>query len=130
MIRPSIIKVIDNYKLLNINIFIVSIWDRFAQLFFVGPSKEFIFNPEKVKITLWNYTFTTLQDFEITRDFWNKKYIKDFLKEVNSETLSGIFDQYSLPKIDLKRIKRINPFQLLPVIDFVIIAIIVKLFWK
>jgi hypothetical protein len=95
---------------------------------FNAPLKEFNYKPEKIKITLWNYTFTSIQEYEKTRNYWNKKYIKDFLRDIDSDMLMSIFQKYSLPNIDVNRIIRINPFQQIPVIDLVIIVMIIIFF--
>ena len=69
---------------------LVSLYERIYQLFFNNPLQEFIFNPERVKVTLWNYTFTSFKEFNSDRTFWNKKYIKEFLSEVDINMLIKI----------------------------------------
>ena len=58
-------------------------------------------------------------------DTSDKRY-QEYLLPIEKYSLMPIFEKLNLPKIDNKREKHINSFQLIPIIDLVIIIILIK----
>jgi hypothetical protein len=57
--------------------------------------------------------------------FKRKRY-QEFLLPIEKYSLQPIFQKLNLPKIDFNREKHINSFQLIPIVDIVIIIILIK----
>ena len=61
-------------------------------------------------------------------------FIRDFLPSIEKIALEGIFEMYGIPKIDEKRKILISTFQMIPIVDTVIIFAIIfyfkKFLWK
>ncbi len=84
------------------------------------PKKYFTGSPLKLKIDLYKYTFTSLEEREKNGQFWRKTFVKEFFMPVSKQQLQKVFDNYSLPRIDTPRDIIISPFQLLNIVDIVI----------
>lgn len=98
-------------------------------------NQQLNFTPKKVKIDLYNYFFNTKSE-EVLRErkIWTKKYVKDYLAPIEKSALNGVFQMYDLPQINDKRKVFVSTFQLLPIVDIVILlwlsSLITKLLFK
>lgn len=89
---------------------------------FKQDRKNINFVPQKIKIELYNYYFNTNKKEFLKGKVWTKKFIKEFLPPIDKNTLQGIFKMYDLPKIDEKRKIEISTFQMIPIIDIIILT--------
>ena len=85
--------------------------------------EEFDYNPKKIKIDVFKYNYlrkpTKLSLFK-------RKRHQEFLGSVEKSGLNRVFEKFNLPRIDENRKKHINSFQLIPVIDILVILLLVK----
>ena len=76
---------------------------------------------EKIKIDVFHYTF--IKD---NNALFRRKRYQEYLLPIEKYSLIPIFNKLNLPQIDNKREKHINSFQLIPIVDLVIIFILIK----
>ena len=87
------------------------------------PKNFFTGNPLKIKIDLYKYMFTSIEERDKNGQFWRKTFLKEFFKPVTKHQLQKVFENYSLPRIDNYRNVLISPFQLINIMDIVITII-------
>lgn len=80
--------------------------------------------PKKIKIETYLYTFVSKSDK--SDKVVKRKHLYEFLSNIEKYALSQIFKTYQLPKIDEYREVFINPFQLIPIVDILLIILLVK----
>lgn len=105
---------------------LVSIWDK-AMRFIYGDKPIFEKLPLRIKIESYKYYYNNWNDYKISKKIWKKTLVKEFLPPIDRNVLSQIFNQFDLPKLDIKRYIHINKFQNLPIIDICIFVILLKL---
>ena len=92
------------------------------KMFYLNKEKdEIIGNIEKIRIDVFHYSF--IKD---NMALFKRKRYQEYLLPIEKYSLMPIFEKLNLPKIDNKREKHINSFQLIPIIDLVIIIILIK----
>ena len=79
---------------------------------------------KKVKIDLFYYRF-----IKGKANYIQRKRHSEFLGNIEKYALHSIFNLYGLPEINEDRDIYISPFQFIPVVDVLIIAILVKKIW-
>jgi len=85
--------------------------------------EEFDYNPKKIKIDVFKYNYLR-KPTKIS--LFKRKRHQEFLGSVEKSGLNRVFEKFNLPKIDENRIKHINSFQLIPVIDILVILLLIK----
>ena len=92
----------------------------------IFPKVEFEQNyPMKIKIERYKFTFTSIEERNKTNKVWKKVFVKEFFAAAEKAQIQKVFENYSLPKIDEYRDISISPFQLINIVDIVLIIIFI-----
>lgn len=91
----------------------------------IFPKKPFIDMPTKFKIDLYKFSFTSTEEKYKSGEIWKKSLVREYLVPVEKAQIQKIFENYSLPRIDETRNIWISPFQLLNIVDAVIVIIFI-----
>jgi hypothetical protein len=89
------------------------------------PKVPFTGRPSKLKIDLYKYYFSTREDFQKNKQYWKKTLVKEYFVPVGKPQIQKVFENYSLPRIDEYRDILISPFQLINIVDLVIIILFI-----
>ena len=98
-----------------------SFFDRIKNYYLKKEKDEIVGSIEKIKVDVFHYMF--IKD---NKAMFKRKRYQEFLLPIEKYSLQPIFQKLNLPKIDFNREKHINSFQLIPIVDIVIIIILIK----
>ena len=98
---------------------LVSLIDKFFS------KEKFNDSPTKVKIDLYKFQFTSQAEKLKSGQYWKKSLVKEYLVPLGSDQLQKVFKNYSLPNISEKRKIWISIFQLVNVVDIVMIILFI-----
>jgi hypothetical protein len=100
----------------------ISMFERLKEIYLRRKEKHIISNDEinKIRIDIFKYKFKD------DKSFIRKRY-KEYLSQIEKYAIILISEKLDLPKFDKNRKIQLNKFQLIPIIDIVILFILLKI---
>ena len=99
----------------------LSMFERIKEIYLGRKKYELISSINKLKIDIFKYQFLKKNKKKNIDTIFKRKRYKEYLSPIEKHTLIMVYEKLGLPKPDSNKKIKINKFQLIPIIDIIII---------
>ena len=99
----------------------ISMFEKIKEIYLGKKKYEVIPSINKLKIDIFKYQFLKKNKKKNIDTIFKRKRYKEYLSPIEKHTLLMVYEKLGLPKPDSNKKIKINKFQLIPVIDIIII---------
>lgn len=103
----------------------ISFFERIKEIYFGKKKYEIMSEINRLKVDIFKYQFLKINEKKEKDVFFKRKRYKEYLSPIEKHTLFMVYEKLGLSRLDLNKKASINKFQLIPMIDIIIIFILV-----